>query len=200
MADDVDTEDLLNQLAQLVEDGENDKTRLSNLQRKGQLETPQQIAGEMIGTVLVGQNDFAAAAVDLMSAHQDEIAGVQAFAYTAVPKAFDVLLKALVDKGLIEQGVAAQVGEAVGAPESESYLSEEDAQMLLDLLTQFRAMVADQSDGQPNTLMGRVDHAIERVKQISTLPEEEDPEADSDDTSETVPAPAAHAEETQQEA
>lgn len=189
----LDVDEMLGELVQLAEDTEGDRDRLRSLLRGGHLEKPQQLASQMVQTVHAGQAEFTRLVSALLPEHQEGIVQLEDAAYNTVPKAFAILTTALVAHGSLSAESREEIMKLVGTPQSgESYLSQEDGAMVLDLLIAFRATVEAEADGARTTPLTKIEQAIERVRQISDLDNDADTDdsEDASDRADTVAAPA----------
>lgn len=161
------SDELLEQAYKLQDEVEEDRLRLKRLKQAGHLANVDALAGEVVETILPTLADHTAIASQLMSEHQQGIVQLETAVYTDLPRAFELVMKAV---GIAEE-VQSQVMALVRPEgEGESFLTHIDGELILGVLRESLAQAsAEQSP--------RIQSVIQRVTDL-TLGESADSVSD----------------------
>lgn len=195
---DIDEDELLAQLEKTVEEIEGDKKRLNKILRSNGFKDDA-LAGEIVQTILPTVSDVTSALTELMISHKDALDQIDDVMNQQRPRAFDMLVKALVEKNVLDAAYGAQIMEVVttGSPQ-QSILSALDGGQILDMLLAYKLILEKQSNGEPSTPLRTLQGVITRVQEITDgiEPPEETDEPASEQSPIALPPPAeADAEE-----
>lgn len=156
-------DELLEQFVQLSQELTSDRERLRKLNRDQTLSNPASLASEVAQTVFPALVDTVQVLAHLLPEYQDGIVQLEEATYTQIPKAFELLGKALVAKGTLDQAQYAKIIETLGpSAEVESYLSKVDGELIVESLLAYKQLLESTSPEQSTT---QVEAAIDRVRQ-----------------------------------